>query len=100
MRYDSGQFGTFDGLDNRRTVMDLFQRLGQGKPELIARSMRAAFLQGLLDGSTKGFARLPRIVDPCSPVEAYQLFVAITGCLDVPVEWAARQLEEVVRRQP
>ena len=97
MRYDSGQFGSFDGLDNRRTVMDLFARLGSNRPEQEARAMRAAFLQGLIDHSLNGFARLPRRVDPCSAVEAYHLFTAITGCLAVPVDQAARLLEETVR---
>ncbi len=99
MRYDSGQFGAFDGLDNRKTVMALFVRMGQGKPEVLARSMRAGFLQALIDGSMNGFAKVPRKVSPCSAVEAYNLFVAITGVLGVPIDRAARLLEETVRRQ-
>ncbi len=36
------------------------------------------------------------IVTPCTAAEAYHLFVAITGCLGVQVDEAARLLERVV----
>lgn len=94
---ETGQFGSFDGRDNRKTVMDLFVRFGHNRPEAHAAAMRAAFLQGLMDHSTNCFAGKMVQVSPCSAVEAYHLFVAITGCLGVPVEKAARTLEMVVR---
>jgi hypothetical protein len=100
MRYDSGQFGSFDGRDNRKELMNLFVRLGEHLPEQQARQRRAQFLQRLISRSTKGFADLPRAIEPCSAVEAYHLFVAITGCLHVPIDEAARLLERTVRDQP
>jgi hypothetical protein len=93
------QFGSFDGRDNRRTVLDLFKRLGAGQGERVAGMMRAGFLEGLIQVATGGFAGAPLIVTPCSAVEAYHLFVAITGCLGVAIEEAAGLLEEVVRFQ-
>jgi hypothetical protein len=90
------QFGSFCGLDNRKTVMDLFRRLGRGLPERQAGMMRAGFLQGLIVASTS-FPSQPLIVTPCSAAEAYHLFIAITGCLGVDIDQAAGLLEEVVR---
>lgn len=89
----------FDGLDNRKTVLDLFRRLGAGLPDRLADELRAGFLRGLLNASTTGFAHRPTWVDPCSAVQAYKLFVAITGAFGVPVETGAKILEEAVRHR-
>lgn len=97
MRYVSGQFGAFDGLDNRRELMSLFVRLGRGLSEGRARSRRAAFLRSLIGGSTVGLDDKPLAVGPCSAVEAYHLFIAITGCLGVKIDEAASRLERLVR---
>jgi len=97
MRPHTGQFGSFDGLDNRREVFLLLKKLGAGLPDELGDRLRAGFLQGLIGASTSGFAGKRPRVDPCGPVPAYKLFVAITGCLGVPVEAAARVLEEAVR---
>lgn len=97
MRYDSGQFGAFDGLDNRKTVMSLFVRMGRGVPEEVARKRRQGFLQALLDLSDT-FTTNRLLVTPCSAAEAYHLFTAVTGCLGVDVTEAAQLLERVVRR--
>jgi hypothetical protein len=97
VRYDSGQFGSFEGLDNRKTVLDCFVRLGHELGEVEAAKKRAWFLQGLLSDSTNGFADKMVRVSPCTAVDAYMLFVAITGVLGVPVERAAKRLEEYVR---
>lgn len=99
MRYDSGQFGSFDGLDNRRTVMDLMNRLGHGLDEARANRRRAAALLSLIPMSVQGFASCPIKVSPCGVAEAYHLFIAITGVLGVPVEDAARKLERMVSKQ-
>jgi hypothetical protein len=97
MRYDSYQFGSFDGLDTRKELMILFQRLGEPLPEILKRERRAIFLRRLLNLSTTGFSgKLPQI-KPCDPVEAYFTFVAITGCLGVDVNQAAKMLEAEVR---
>lgn len=96
MRYDSAQFGSFDGLDNRKTVMGLFVRMGRGLPADLAGMRRAGFLSGLIACSSSFGARR-MVVDPCTAIEAYKLFVAITGCLGVPIDRAAKLLECVVR---
>jgi hypothetical protein len=98
MRYGSGQFGAFDGLDNRKAIMNLMVRLGHGLDEMSAAKKRARFLQRLLPASTSGFFDKPMTVTPCSAVEAYHLFVAITGVLGVPIDVAARKLEDEIRR--
>ncbi len=96
MRYDSHQFGAFDGLDNRKDVLRMFQRIGHGDPEEVAAAKRACFLSELMAGS-KTFGDKGGFVTPCSATDAYLEFVAITGCLGVDVNEAAKRLEEVVR---
>jgi hypothetical protein len=97
--FDSGQFGAFDGRDNRKTVLELFVRLGNGLPDAVANIRRAGFLQALLSESRNGFASKPMTVGPCTAVEAYHLFVAICGVLGVPVETGAKLLEQRIRRR-
>jgi len=99
MRYDSGQFGSFDALDNRKEVFILFERLGAGLPDKLADARRAGFLQGLIPHSLTGMADAPLVVSPCNSVEAYRLFGAITGVLGIPVEYAAIILEKAVIAQ-
>ncbi len=96
MRYDSCQFREFDGLDNRKTLMRLMVKLGDGLDEQRAGERRARFLKSLIPASTNGFADRSLQVTPCSAVQGYHLLVAITGCLGVPIDQAARQLEKVV----
>jgi len=96
---DSAQFGSFCGLDNRRELMRLMVRLGEGLPDEHARRLRARFLQSLLPASTTSMAGLALSVTPCSAVEGYHLLVAITGCLGVPIDEAAARLERLVRSQ-
>jgi hypothetical protein len=92
VRYDSGQFQSFDGLDNRRELMVLFQRLGTDK-------RRVAFLKRLIAYSKNGFAaKMVQINPVCDPVTAYFTFVAITGCLGVNVDEAAKMLDREVSR--
>ena len=79
--------------------MILFQRLGQDLPEVLAKERRAEFLKKLIRFSKNGFADKMVTITPCDPVEAYFAFTAITGCLQVDVDLAARMLEEEVRRQ-
>jgi len=94
----SGQFGSFDGFDNRRDVMRLLARLSQGVPESIGCQRRRAVLVRLMALSTSGFAGKPVDLGPLSTVEAYFAFTALTGCLGVPVEEAAKRLEDEVRK--
>lgn len=95
----ASQFGSFDGLDNRREIMRLLVRLGDGLSSDQGAARRASFLRALIDLSGNGFAgRLPTVTS-CNAVEAYHLFIAITGCLGVPIETAARRLEQEVARR-
>ena len=96
---DPRQFASFDGRDNRRELMRLMVRLGEGLPDDLANRRRAAFLQGLMGASEGALAGAGLKVSPCSAVEGYHLLIAITGCLGVPIDVAARKLEAVVRAQ-
>ena len=102
MRYDSGQFGSFVGLDNRKAVMDLVRRVGGNLSELLAARMRAHVLTGLAGRTDQLGAQAVR-VGPCSSVEAYFLWAAIAGVLNQrpgAAEQAAVALEEAVRHPP
>lgn len=82
---------TFDGLDNRREIMVLLQRLGSDRS-------RARFLESLIPNSMKGFAGVPMMVrGPCDPVAAYYMLVGITNELGVSINEAARLLEMKVK---
>lgn len=99
MRYDTCQYGSFDALDNRREVFILFERLGLGLTEADGNERRAAFLRKLLTFSENGFAEKMVQITPCNAVDAYRIFGAITGCLGVNVDKAAKLLDNVVRKQ-
>ena len=99
MRYDSGQFGSFDGKDNRRELMVLFQRLGRDLPAPMANERRAQFLRRLCSRSTNGFSDKAIAITPVDAVQAYQMFVQITGVLGVDIDHAARMLEKAVGEQ-
>ena len=94
MYYETGQYGSFDSLQNRRTVMDLFRRLGDGVPYDVACKRRGKFLQSLLEASQNGFAGKASQMSPCDTVDAYLAFGAITGVLGVDVDEAARSWSE------
>jgi len=86
------EIDTFDGLDNRREVMLLLERLGTDE-------RRAEFLESLVPRSLNGFAGAPmRVAGNCDAVAAYFMLVGITNELGVPINDAARQLEGIVRR--
>ena len=98
MRYDAAQFGSFDGLDNRRAVMELLERLGSGLEERRGALLRAEFLRSLLVLSGNGFAQKMVAISPGTAVASYFVFVAITGVLGVPIAAAAKALEDFVRQ--
>jgi hypothetical protein len=93
----TGQFSSFDGLDNRKELMILFQRLGDPLPEALKRNKRAEFLKRIVRLSGNGFAAKKVQIRPCDAVEAYFTFTAITGCLGVNIDKAAKMLEDAVR---
>lgn len=98
MRYDSGQFGSFCGADNRRTIFECFERMGRNLTDEQAGARRAGFLTGLQYLILGGLAGRPIVIEGRpTPGEAYKLFVAITGCLGVEINAAAALLEEAVR---
>lgn len=85
------ELDTFDGLDNRREVMILLDRLGSD-------AARARFLESLIPNSLKGFAECPmKVVGNCDPVAAYFMLVGICNELGVSINRAAALLEDRVR---
>lgn len=85
---------TFDGLDNRRDIMLMLERLGSDRA-------RAKFLESLIPESAKGFAGCPmKVRGDCNPVSAYFMLVGICNELCVPINVAARRLEQLVRCTP
>ena len=98
MIVESGQFGSFEGLDNRKTVFFLLKRLGHGLPEFQQAQMRADWLRDLVKASENCFAQKMVHLEPCCLADAYFAFVAITGCLGVPVEKGAKLLEQRIRQ--
>ncbi len=95
MRYDSGQFGSFCGADNRRELMILLQKLGGGHQ---GDHRRAEFLRRLCSRSTNGFSDKSVAVTPVDPVQAYNMLVQITGVLGVSIDAAAAALEREVKK--
>lgn len=82
---------SFDGLDNRREMMSLLQRLGSDQ-------RRAEFIKSLVPWSRLGFASCPAVVDgPCDPVAAYFMLVSTCNELGVSINDAMRKLETEVR---
>ena len=83
---------TFDGLDNRREIMILLQRLGSD-------ARRAEFLESLIPHSLKGFAGCPmKVRGNCGPVAAYYMLVSVCNELGVSINEAARRLDKKVKK--
>ena len=81
---------TFDGLDNRRELMILLQRLGSDQA-------RANFISKVVSLSSRGFAGTKATVTQhCDPVAAYFLLVDCCNSLGVSINAAARMLEREV----
>ena len=84
---------TFDGLDNRKEVMILLQRLGSDQ-------RRARFLESLIPSSLKGFAGCPmKVTARCDPISAYYMLVGVCNELGVSINTAVRRLDKVVSKQ-
>lgn len=95
------QFDTFDNREDRREIIMLFEKLGEGLPDAMANEVRAKFLAGLIRTSLGAMAQKVPEINPkeCYPVGAFLLFVAITGVLEVPIREAAKRLDETVKRK-
>jgi hypothetical protein len=86
------ELDTFDGLDNRKEVIILLDRLGSDR-------RRARFLESLIPQSLKGFAGCPMEVrGPCDSVRAYFMLVGVCNELGVSINYAARKIDELVSR--
>ncbi len=81
---------TFDGLDNRKEVLILLDKLGSDK-------RRAAFIESLIPSSLKGFAGCPmKVTGPCNTIAAYFMLVGTCNELGVSINTAAKRLEKEV----
>lgn len=82
----------FDGLDNRREIMILLQRLGGD-------AQRKRFLESLIPRSLKGFAGCPmKVHGNCDSVAAYHMLVGICNELGVSINTAAQLLDKRVSK--
>jgi hypothetical protein len=88
MRYDSAQFGAFEGKDNRRELMHMMSLL----PTDID---RGGFLLKLARRSPMG--RLAH-VRRCGTVDGYFTLIALTNLPGITIDMAAKELEKEVRR--
>lgn len=87
----NSELQTFDGLDNRREVMILLDRLGSDRA-------RAKFLESLIPSSLKGFAGCPmKVTNNCDTVSAYFMLVGVCNELGVSINTAAQKLEATVK---
>lgn len=87
------QLRTFDGLDNRREVMILLQRLGSDQA-------RADFISSLTRRSQNGFSQTRvSVVNTCGPVTAYFMLLGCCNELGVSINEAAELLEQEVRNK-
>lgn len=83
---------SFDGLDNRREIMILLDRLGSD-------AARAEFLCQLVKKSQNGFAGSPvQVVNHCDSITAYFMMVSICNELGVSVNYAAKRLDKLVSK--
>lgn len=95
------QFSTFDTVEDRRELVILFQRLGEGLPSPMDREVRKKWLEMLILMSMSGMDQCPVEIDveQCTPVGAYNLFVQFVGVLGVPIDDAAKLLDDCVRKK-
>jgi hypothetical protein len=86
------ELSVFDGLDNRREIMILLDRLGSD-------ANRAKFLESLIPHSLKGFSFCPmKVTGNCDSIRAYHLLIGIVNEIGVSINYAARRLETAVRQ--
>ena len=93
------QFDTFDNLQDRKELVILFEKLGEGLPDAMQWAVRAKWLESLIPSSVSGLATAPMKVNPEScrtGALTYILFAQIVGVLGVPIRDAARLLDRFV----
>lgn len=87
------ELSTFDGLDNRRELMILLDRLGSDQD-------RANFISSLVTRSKNGFAQCrAEVRGRLDPVSAYFTLVSVCNEIGVSINEAARELEQDVKRR-
>lgn len=83
---------TFDGLDNRKDILRMLERLGSDHH-------RAMFIKNLMPMSVMGFSQSPvQLSGPCSPIAAYFLMVNVCNSMGVSINSAVKKLEREVRK--
>lgn len=83
---------TFDGLDNRKDIMQMLFRLGSD-------ARRRAFLMSLIPLSLKGFKESPiQVQGNCDPSAAYFMMVGVCNELGVSINTAAQALERECKK--
>ena len=88
----------FDGLDNRKVILDCFVRMGKNRSEDEAGSLRAGFLQGMSYVAASSFRGVLFEVEGLPTAqEAYALFLQIAAHLGRPVEQSVLLLEKAVK---
>lgn len=86
------EFETFDGLDNRKEIIILLERLGSDQ-------RRARFIESLIPSSLKGFAGHPmKVQGNCDAIAAYFMLVGVCNELGVPINIAAQKLDRLVSK--
>ena len=72
--------------------MMMLERLGSD-------AQRAAFIEGLIPLSLKGFAGCPmKVSGACDPVSAYFMLVGVCNEIGVSINEAARRLDRLISR--
>jgi len=97
----SVQFDTFDTKEDRRELVILFQKLGEGLPEPMQNEVRAKWLEMLVLLSMNGMDKCPVEIDAkqCSAVGVYNIFVQFVGVLGIKISEAARLLDDCVKKK-
>ncbi len=90
------ELDTFCGKDNRKEIMRLLFRLGNG---VVGDKRRANFLLSLIPLSLKGFKDAPiKVEGNCDAVAAYFMLVSVCNEIGVSINVAASRLEKEVKR--
>lgn len=82
----------FDGLDNRKEIMILLQRLGSNE-------RRARFIESVIPDKFKGVPGHPmKVTGPCDPVSAYFMLIGVCNELGGSINAVAKKLEDEVKK--
>ena len=94
-------FGTFDGLDNRKELVRMFDRLLHKTSPEEGKAKVACFIQALVGMGNKFSKRAVVTSAPQNTYEAYAMFAGICGnpAFGLDITKAAQVLEKVVRKQ-